>query len=147
MKIGIASDHRGYEIKNEIKERLQSKGYELIDYGTYSNTRVNYPEFAFKLCNGVLLNNYDFGIAICGTGIGMSIACNKVKGIRCAKIDNENDAKYAKCHNNANIIAFSSNKSVDQLLKLIEIFIENKLDSNEIYQIRNNIISEYENEY
>lgn len=147
MKIGIASDHRGYEIKNEIKERLESKGYELIDYGTYSNTRVNYPEYAFKLCNGVLLNNYDFGIAICGTGIGMSIACNKVKGIRCAKIDNENDAKYAKCHNNANIIAFSANKSVDQLLKLIEIFIENKLDSNEIYQLRNNIISEYENEY
>ena len=147
MKIGIASDHRGYEIKNEIKERLESKGYELIDYGTYSNTRVNYPEYAFKLCNGVLSNNYDFGIAICGTGIGMSIACNKVKGIRCAKIDNENDAKYAKCHNNANIIAFSANKSVDQLLKLIEIFIENKFDSNEIYQLRNNIISEYENEY
>ena len=105
MKIGIANDHGGYELKFQLINKLEEKGYEIINYGSDNNERVDYPVYAFKLCQGVISKNIDFGIAICKTGIGMSIACNKVKGIRCAKIDNEIDAEYSKRHNNANVIA------------------------------------------
>ena len=129
MKIGIASDHRGYEIKNEIKERLQSKGYELIDYGTYSNTRVNYPEYAFKLCNGVLLNNYDFGIAICGTGIGVSITANKVKGIRCALCHDVFSAKATRAHNDTNMLAMGQRVIGEGLaLEIVKAWLEGQYE-------------------
>jgi len=144
MKIGIANDHGGYELKQELIKKLEQKGYEIVDYGSDTSDRVDYPEYAFKLCHAVILKEVDFGIAICKTGIGMSIACNKVKGIRCAKIDNEIDAKYSKCHNNANVIALSASKNIDEILNLIDIYISNEFQ-NERYLIRNNIISEYEN--
>ena len=85
MRIGIASDHRGYKLKEQLKHMLD---YEFIDYGTYSEESCDYPDFAFKLGEAVRDNKVDFGVAICGSGIGISIACNKVKGIRCAKVDN-----------------------------------------------------------
>ena len=92
MKIGIANDHRGYNLKNELVKYLKSRGYEVIDYGSDTVYSVDYPDFAFKLCNGVVNKEVDFGIAICGSGIGISIACNKVKGIRCAKLSNVKEA-------------------------------------------------------
>ena len=76
MKIGIASDHRGYNLKEQIKN---VSNYEIIDYGTNSTESCDYPDYAYKLSQGVLNNEVDFGIAICGSGIGISIACNKVK--------------------------------------------------------------------
>ena len=146
MKIGIASDHGGYELKYNLTKKLQEKGYNVVDYGTNSSIRVDYPEFAFKLCDGVLKNNVDFGIAICKTGIGMSIACNKVKGIRCAKIDNEIDAEFSKRHNNANVIALSANKSLEEILKLIDIFISNSFEEGR-HLDRINMIRKYEDEH
>lgn len=146
MKIGIASDHGGYELKYNLTKKLQEKGYNVVDYGTDSSIRVDYPEFAFKLCDGVLKNNVDFGIAICKTGIGMSIACNKVKGIRCAKIDNEIDAEFSKRHNNANVIALSANKSLEEILKLIDIFISNSFEEGR-HLDRINMIRKYEDEH
>ena len=144
MKIGIANDHGGYVLKKDLVKKLQEKGYEVEDYGSFNEERDDYPKYAFKLCHGVISNEVDFGIAICKTGIGMSIACNKVKGIRCAKIDNEIDAKSSKCHNNANVIALSANKSVDEIINLIDIFISNEFQGDR-YTIRLNLISEYEN--
>ena len=85
MKIGIASDHRAYERKEELKNLLD---YEIIDYGCFSTERVDYPKYAFLLSEAVINKEVDLGIVMCGTGIGVSIACNKVKKIRCAKIDN-----------------------------------------------------------
>ena len=81
MKIGIASDHRGYKLKEFLKNHLD---YEMIDYGTTSEESVDYPDFGISLGEAVAKGNTDLGIAICGSGIGISIACNKVKGIRCA---------------------------------------------------------------
>ncbi len=144
MKIGIASDHGGYELKNNLIKKLEEKGYTIVNYGTNTIERVDYPDYAFKLCQGVISKEIDLGIAICKTGIGMSIACNKVKGIRCAKVDNENDAKYSKCHNNANILAFSAHKSIDEIVKFMEIFINNEFEK-ERHEQRLKKIMEYEN--
>lgn len=146
MKIGIANDHGGYKLKQDLKQELEKQGYEVLDYGSTSEERVDYPEYAFKLCHAVISNEIELGIAICKTGIGMSIACNKVKGIRCAKIDNEIDAKYSKCHNNANVLAISANKKIEEILKYIEIFNTNEFQK-ERHEIRLNMISEYENEH
>lgn len=144
MKIGISNDHGGYELKYNLTKKLESKGYNIVNYGSNDDTRVDYPEYAFKLCQGVINNEIDLGIVICKTGIGMSIACNKVKGIRCAKIDNEIDAKYSKCHNNANVLSFSAHKDVDEIVKFIEIFMSNEFEK-ERHELRLNMITEYEN--
>ena len=144
MKLGIANDHGGYELKFNLTKILEEKGYTIVNYGSDTSDRVDYPEYAFKLCQGVINNEIDLGIVICKTGIGMSIACNKVKGIRCAKIDNEIDAKYSKCHNNANVLALSAHKSDEEIVKLIEIFINNTFEGNR-HLDRLNMIMEYEN--
>ena len=91
MRIGFASDHRGYKLKNELINYLIEKGYEIEDCGAFSEESTDYPDYAFKLGNLVVTNEVDFGVAICGSGIGISIACNKVKGIRCAKVDSIED--------------------------------------------------------
>lgn len=144
MKIGIANDHGGYELKFNLTRILEEKGYTIVNYGSDTSERVDYPEYAFKLCQGVINNEIDLGIVICKTGIGMSIACNKVKGIRCAKIDNEIDAKYSKCHNNANVLSFTAHKSVEEIVNLIEIFISNTFEGDR-HLDRLNMIMEYEN--
>ena len=84
MKIGLGSDHKGYKIKEKLKKYLNENGYDVLDYGTDNENSTDYPVYAFKVCENVRDKNIDFGILICGTGIGMSIAANKVKGIRCA---------------------------------------------------------------
>ncbi len=147
MKIGIASDHGGYELKQEVIFALKDKENEVIDCGTYSEERTDYPIYAFKLCDEVLSGDVDFGIAICKTGIGMSIACNKVDGIRCAKLDNTNDAKCAKEHNNANVISFGANKSLKEVLSFIEIFTTTSPLKDPRYAMRNKLIEDYENEH
>lgn len=147
MKIGIASDHGGYNLKKELIFALKERNYEVLDYGTYSEESTDYPVYAFKVCDGVIDKNVDFGIAICRTGIGMSIACNKVDGIRCAKIDNNNDAKCAKNHNNANVISFSADKSLKESLEMIEIFIDTEVSNEERHIRRVKLIKDYENEH
>ena len=91
MKIGLASDHRGYKLKQQLINELKNRNYEVIDYGTNSEESTDYPDYAFKLGESIVNKNADFGVAICGSGIGISIACNKVKGIRCAKVDSIGD--------------------------------------------------------
>ena len=141
MKIYIASDHRGYELKEFIKKNLD---YEFIDLGTTSTTSVDYPDYAFKIGKKVRDNN-KFGIAICGSGIGISIACNKVKGIRCAKVNSIKDAITSRKDNNANIIALSSNINKDRVLKIIDTFINTNFSSEERHIKRIKKINEYEN--
>ena len=143
MKIGLASDHRGYKLKEQIKKTL-SKYYEVIDYGTDNEKSTDYPIYAYKLCDNFKKDKLDFGIVICGTGIGMSIACNKIKGIYCAKIDNINDAKYAKEHNNANVLSLNEKISLRKAIKMINIFTETKTSTEEKHQRRINLIKERE---
>ena len=105
MKIGIGSDHGGFELKEHIKEYLEEKGIEYVDYGTNSLDSVDYPDYGLKLSTAVVEGQVDKGIAICGTGIGISISCNKVRGIRCALCGDTYSARMSVEHNNANILA------------------------------------------
>ena len=118
MTIAMASDHRGYKLKQEIIENLQ-KEYQILDLGTNSEESVDFPKYGIALGEAIKNKKADLGIAICGTGIGISIAVNKVKGVMCAKISNIEEAKLAKEHNNANVIALSGKTSTEEALKMI----------------------------
>lgn len=105
MKIGIASDHGGYNLKEEIKIYLENKGYEIIDFGTNSNDSVDYPDYGQTVAEAVVNKEVEKGIVCCGTGIGISIAANKVPGIRCAVVSDTFSAKMCRAHNNANMLS------------------------------------------
>lgn len=142
MKIGIASDHRGYQLKEQIKEKLNN--YEIIDYGTNSEESTDYPDYAFLLGENVREKKVDFGIAICGSGIGISIACNKVKGIRCAKVSNKEEAKITREDNDSNIVAFSEKVKLEDAIEIIETFIHTPFSELEKHRRRVNKIKAYE---
>lgn len=144
MKIGIASDHRGYNLKEFIKQELWKEKIEVIDFGTNSTESVDYPDFAFKLGTNVVNKNIDFGIAICGSGIGISIACNKVKGVRCAKVSNAEEAKYTRLDNDANIVAFGEKITEQEAIEIIKTFIGTDFSNLEKHIRRINKIKEYE---
>jgi ribose 5-phosphate isomerase B len=106
MKIGLGSDHGGYNLKEEIKKHLESKGIELVDFGTENGIdSVDYPIYGEKVARAVANKDVDYGILCCGTGIGISLAANKVKGIRCAVVSDTFSAKMSKAHNNANMLS------------------------------------------
>ena len=125
MKIGLACDHRGYSLKTKIAKYLTKKGYEITDFGTTSTSSVDYPNFAILLGEAVRDKEVDFGIAICKTGIGISIACNKVNGIRCAKVDNTSEAKHCILDNNANIIALNGEMPTYRAYDILDIVFLN----------------------
>jgi ribose 5-phosphate isomerase B len=104
MNIAIGSDHAGWELKEEIKKFLSVKMLEYKDFGPYNEDRVDYPEYTEKVCEAILSGKFDRGILICGTGIGMSIAANKIKGIYAALVDNTYSAALARKHNNSNVL-------------------------------------------
>ena len=147
MKIGIASDHRGYNLKEKIINYLKSCSIGTIDFGTNSTDSVYYPKYAFILSNAVISKTIDFGIAICGSGIGISIACNKVKGIRCAKVSNVDDAIHTREDNDANIMAIGENINEKDLFKIIDAFINTPFSNLEKHKRRINMIKEYEDNH
>lgn len=106
--IAIGSDQAGFEMKMQIKEHLENKGYQVNDVGSYSTESVHYPVYGEKVAQEVASEKAEFGIIICGTGIGISMAASKVPGIRCAVCTNSYMAKMAKEHNNANMIAIGA---------------------------------------
>ena len=120
MKIALASDHGGFDLKEIIKEYLIQKGYQVVDLGTDNNTdSVDYPKYG-KLCaTNVVEGNAERGIVFCGTGIGISIAANKVKGSRCALCTSVFMAQMAKCHNDANLLALGGRTTEPELAKEI----------------------------
>ena len=142
MKIIIANDHRGLELKNKIQKYLIKNNYIVENLGTDTETSVDYPNLAFNL--GEKIDNDTLGILICGTGIGMSIAANKVKGIRCAKVSSVEEAKLCREHNNANVIAISSNLSILKAKKIIKTFVETKFSNDDRHQRRVEMINTYE---
>ena len=143
MKIGIANDHRGYNLKVQILDKLKEK-YEIVDLGTDSNESVDYPDYAFKLGEKVSNKELDFGIAICGSGIGISIACNKVEGIRCAKVSNKDEAMYTRNDNDSNIVALSEKVLPEDAIEIIDTFINTPFSNEEKHIRRINKITEYE---
>lgn len=143
MKIGITSDHHGIEKRSEIKKYLESKGYAVVDFGTDDINGVDYPSYAFKISNAVVSGEIDKAILMCGTGIGMSIAANKVKGIRCARVVDKNDAMYASLHNHANAIAFSANLDMNVIYEIIDTYLNTEPSTEERHVRRVNMIDSY----
>ena len=108
MKIAIGNDHVAVEMKNYIKSYLEVKGYEVIDFGTNTAERTDYPIYSKKVARAVVSGECEFGILICGTGVGISIAANKIKGVRAVVCSEPYSAKLSRQHNNTNILAFGA---------------------------------------
>lgn len=119
MKIAIAADHGGYDLKETLKEYIENLGHTVVDYGTDSRNSVDYPDFAKKLSESVAGGNEDLGVLICGTGIGMSITANKVRGIRAACVSESFGARMARQHNNANVLCLGARVVGDEVAKMI----------------------------
>jgi len=145
MKIYIASDHKGVDLKGEIIKYLSTNGINVEDIGLENYDLDDYPDFAFKVCEKVIENDDNLGILICGNGIGMSIAANKVKGIRAARAVTVDDAFKAKNHNGANVIALSSEVDLATTKEIVDTFIITKSATDERFLRRINKISSYEN--
>lgn len=129
MKIGIANDHHGVEVKNKIMKYLHDKKIECVNFGTNDNASVDYVEYAVKLCTAINDKTVNLGILICGTGIGMSIAANKIKGIRCGKVTTPREAKLTKEHNMANVISLS--EYTENVEEIVEAFINTQNSTEE----------------
>lgn len=145
MKIGIASDHHGIETKSILVNFLQSLGYDMVDYGAYDNKPIDYPDLAFKVGEEIIKGNIDYGILLCNTGIGMSIACNKVKGIRCAHVSNVYEAYMTRLDNNANVIAISARIDIEQIKNIVNKFLSTEYTYVERHQRRIDKIDNYGN--
>ena len=124
MKIAVGCDHGGLEHKNAIAEHLKSEGFEVEDFGIYENKSVDYPEIALKVANSIKNGENELGILVCGTGIGMSLAANKVNGIRAAACSEHFSAKYTRAHNDANALCLGGRVVGPGLAaELVEIFL------------------------
>ncbi len=108
MKIAIGADHAGFELKEKIRQRLLGQGIEVADEGTHSVDSVDYPDFARKVGEAVARQRADYGILVCGSGIGMAMAANKVPGVRAANVTSEFEAQMSREHNDANVLALGS---------------------------------------
>lgn len=130
MKIAIAADHGGFELKDSMVEYIKSLGNEVVDLGTNSADSVDYPDYAKKVCEEIQQGNSDLGILICGTGIGMSLAANKLEGIRAACVSDVYSAKMSRNHNNANVLCIGARVIGDEVAKLIiKTFLENEFEA------------------
>jgi ribose 5-phosphate isomerase B len=124
MRIALGCDHRGFKLKQAVMEFLQQSGYSYHDFGCYSTESVDYPDFAQKVGNAVASGEFDHGILICDTGIGMCIAANKIKGIRAALCHDTFSAKRARLHNDANILCLrGENIEVNEALEIVKTYL------------------------
>ena len=129
MKIAIGCDHGGLEHKNAIAEHLKERGFEVTDYGIYEQVSVDYPDIATKLCAGITSGEQELGILVCGTGIGMSIAANKVKGIRAAACSEHFSAKFTRLHNNSNVLCLGGRViGVGTAVELADLFVDTEFE-------------------
>ncbi len=124
MKIALGSDHAGFELKEEIRKYLLSKGYEVLDEGCYTPERVDYPDYGEKVGKDVVNKVADYGILCCGSAEGISISANKVKGVRCGIGYNDEVSKLLRQHNDGNIIAFAGRfMSKEEVLPRVDLFL------------------------
>jgi len=147
MKIAIGADHAGFEYKPQIVKLVKELGHEVIDFGTYSLDSTDYPSYAFLVGTAVQNKTADLGILICGTGIGMSIAANKVKGVRAAAIQNRIAAKATREHNDANVLCVGSRTNpLEEVLEFVRIFLDTPYSNGDRHTKRVHMISDYEEE-
>lgn len=125
IKLGFASDHRGYLLKEKLIDYFKKKDdiLDITDCGTNSEESCDYPDYAYLLGKEITSKGIDFGIAICGSGIGISIALNKIKGVYCAKVNNALEASFTRIDNDTNVVAFSSNTSLNEAIQIVDTFI------------------------
>ena len=129
MKIALGCDHGGLEHKNAILEHLKSRGFEVEDFGIYEQVSVDYPDIAIKVANTIKDGECERGILVCGTGIGMSLAANKVKGIRAAACSEHFSAKYTRLHNDSNILCLGGRViGVGTALELVDLFVDTEFE-------------------
>lgn len=143
MKIFIGADHRGIELANYIYDYLKQNNYEVFISSLENDAEDDYPDFAFDVCNNVNKEKNNLGIVLCGNGIGISIAANKVKGIRCARVTNVEETYQAKNHNGANVIAFGG-ISKELTVEIVNTFINTSLPTEERHLRRIKKIDDYE---
>ena len=146
MKIVIGCDHAGFAIKNAVKEHLEAKGHEVTDVGTNSTASCHYPVYANALCEKILGGDCELGILICGTGIGMSMAANKHKGIRAACCSDTFSARLTREHNDANVLCFGERVvGIGLALELVDAFINAEYLNNGNHVTRVAMLSDIEN--
>ena len=144
-KIVMASDHAGFDLKNTLVEQLKNDGYEVEDAGTYSKDSCDYPVFAEKACRYMLDGKAELCILVCGTGIVMSMAANKVKGIRAACCSDTYSAKYTRLHNDANVLCMGARVVGEGLAyEIAKVFLETEFEGGKHLR-RINMISDLEN--
>ena len=147
MTIVIGCDHGGLEHKNAIKEHLENRGFTVTDCGIYEQKSVNYPEIAEKVALEITGGRAELGILVCGTGIGMSLAANKIKGIRAAAVSEHFSAKYTRLHNNSNILCLGGRViGIGTALELVDLFVDTEFEGGR-HQTRVDMITDIENRY
>lgn len=145
MRLAIGNDHAAYDMKLEIKEYLEGKGHEVTDFGTHSTESCNYPEYGEAVGRAVANGEADGGVLICGTGIGISISANKVKGVRAAVCSEPVSAALTKKHNNANVIAFGARiVGIEMAKAIVDAWLEAEYEGGR-HQKRIDMMMEIEN--
>ena len=145
MKIGIGCDHGGFDLKEAIIAYLREEGHEVKDFGSYDKNSIDYPDYVFPVAEGVARGEFERGIVICTTGIGVSIAANKVHGIRCALVTDEYSAKMTREHNDTNMLALGANvTTVVRAKGIVDIWLSEPFSHGERHQRRIDKISTYE---
>lgn len=145
MKLVLGADHGGFDLKENIKEYLKEQGIEFTDYGTLTGERCDYPDIAKKVAEAVADGTFDRGILVCGTGIGMSLAANKIPGIRCALLSDCFSAEMCRAHNNANMCALGGRVTGPELAKrMVDLFLTTEFLGGR-HADRVNMISALEN--
>jgi len=146
MKIALAADHGGYDLKNKIAAHLKERGIDYIDFGTNSPESVNYPDYARPVCEAVAKGDCTLGILVCGTGIGMSMAANKHRGIRAAACSDTFSARLTRMHNDANVLCFGERVvGMGLACDLVDNFIDAEFEGGK-HQRRVDMITAIENE-
>lgn len=145
MKVAIGCDHAGLQLKNAVIEHLKQRGFEITDCGTYDTASCHYPVFAQKVAHEVTSGNAEKGILVCGTGVGMSMAANKIKGIRAACVSDCFSAEATRAHNDANIVCFGQRVVGEGLaFKIVDAFLDTKFEGGR-HQLRIDMVNELDN--
>jgi ribose 5-phosphate isomerase B len=131
MRIALGADHAGFEYKNRIADSLRDEGHTVLDFGTNDETPVDYPQYGYAVGEAVATGQADRGIVVCGSSLGISIAANKVPGVRCAVVTEPLSAELARRHNNANVLALSERLSGWEMIeRLVDVFLHAPFDGD-----------------
>jgi ribose 5-phosphate isomerase B len=125
MRVALGADHAGMALRGDVKARLEARGVEIEDFGTLSEESVDYPDFAVRVAEAVASGRVDYGVLVCGTGLGMAIAANKVPGIRAVPVVDLESTRLARQHNDANVLALGARVTLrDDLLAIVDTFLD-----------------------